>query len=137
MAISIVDRIPKDLDNLRIGAVTVVSGAFRLFRGRNSDATSASIETEEAKSATATFGAVAVLTTATALISAANANRKSIIFVNVGPNVVYMAPANTVTTTNGFYLATGASFTDERTTLQWWGIVATGETASVRFIEVA
>lgn len=77
--------------------------------------------------------AVTVTDSAT-LIIAARTGRKALIILNNSAGDVYIGGTG-VTTTNGFKLTTGQSFSDYATGAAWYGIVASS-TANMRVIEV-
>lgn len=85
-------------------------------------------------SGTGTVSAAAVTDTV-GVVLAANANRKTAVFYNVGPNTAYLGGA-AVADTDGLPLPMGASFEDDQTADEWSAICAAGETASLRIWEV-
>ena len=69
------------------------------------------------------------------LLLAANADRISaIIAVEAGSVTVYLGADSGVTSSPGFPLAAGETFTDRSSVDAWWGITASG-TADVRVTE--
>lgn len=77
---------------------------------------------------------VTVASTQTSLI-AANANRKGIAIKNNGGSPMWIGPTG-VTTSTGFQLDPGQTWTDDLSTIQWYGIVtSTSMNASV--VEIA
>lgn len=73
------------------------------------------------------------------LLAAANPNRISITFQNQGASdTVYLGDVTVTSssTTAGYALAAGATFTDNATTGAWYGVTASGS-SSVHVIEVA
>lgn len=57
-------------------------------------------------------------------VLAANPDRLSAIFQNVGTTDVWIAPVNTVSASIGFKLEPGRSLVDNVTTSQWWAFCA-------------
>lgn len=85
------------------------------------------------KSSTLTLADPAPTTTAT-LIKASAAGRKAISIKNAGTVVVYLGGANTVTTSTGWSLDPGETWSDDVYTGDWYGITASG-TGDIRVIE--
>ena len=72
------------------------------------------------------------------LLLAANKKRITAVLQNLDPtNDVFIGSDTTVTTANGIKLAAGASFVDDNSTGAWRGICTSGNTASVRVLEVS
>lgn len=82
--------------------------------------------------------AISVGTGAT-LILAANSQRKSALIGNnnaTGGATLFLGRDATVTVSNGYPLAAGASFTDASTKDAWYGIVASGS-CDARVLEIS
>lgn len=86
-----------------------------------------------ALASTMNYAAVSVGNTATS-IKATNASRKAMIMKNNGAQSIFIGPANTVTTANGYELAAGKSIYIRDTTALY-GIVASS-TCDLRYMEV-
>ena len=87
--------------------------------------------------ANVTFGSITVTTSATEIV-APTGIRKGLIIANDSTSKIYIGPDNTVTTSNGIPLQSGATFTNAGFDEHWagsiWGIVASG-TADARFMQ--
>lgn len=65
-----------------------------------------------------------------------NTDRKEVIFQNIGDEDVYLGAVG-VTTGNYFLkLAAGDVFIDDRTTIAWYGICASGKTSTIKHFEI-
>lgn len=69
------------------------------------------------------------------LLATANPSRGAILLQNVGSVDVYLGDVN-VTTGTGLQLAAGQTYSDDRTTQAWYGVVASG-TSDVRVLVVS
>lgn len=75
-------------------------------------------------------------TTAAELV-AANATRKTVLFVNRSGGTVFLGPAGTVTAATGIPLPDGASISDDVSVDAWHAIADAGISGDVRIVEVA
>jgi hypothetical protein len=77
------------------------------------------------------------LTTSPAALTTGSANRKSVIFQNQGAAIAYIGPFGVSSSgaARGYALAGGASFTDDASGEEWWGVTDSG-TTSLHVIEV-
>jgi hypothetical protein len=70
------------------------------------------------------------------LLAAANNERLSVTFQNVGANEVYIGRASNMTTALGILLAAGAIYTDNFSADVWYGICSSGESTNVMVVTV-
>lgn len=113
------------------GNLTGVQGSAAPVNGTG---TSALVTTPVLKFATSpATSAVSCAVTATAIAASPLANRTSQCFINNGTNTIFIGSAS-VTTTNGFPLASGASFCDDSGSQAYFCIVASG-TENLRVLE--
>lgn len=89
---------------------------------------------DSVRKGTAVASQVTASTSASVLL-AANANRVSAIFYNNGSVTVYIGGSG-VTSSNGFPIPAGQSFTDDASNGVWY-VVSASSTASIGVIEVS
>jgi len=81
---------------------------------------------------------VTVESSGSGVLVSGNPNRKSIIFQNQGSVTVFLGGLDVAVSgaSRGYALFAGASFTDDATDKEWWGIAASS-TAIVHILEVS
>lgn len=74
--------------------------------------------------------------TATEPIIAANALRNKVTIKNVGTDPVYISPDIDVDDSTGWKIPANGEFIDDFSIGEWYAVVANGETAALRILEV-
>lgn len=82
-----------------------------------------------------TITAVSVTDSGTFLADV-NFTRKGICITNLGSETIFLGPNDTVTVSDGFPLAAGATLSDELSTDAYYAVAATGP-VDVRVMEIA